>query len=92
MIASISVRSKAFEPVLGRPSERPEARETARALAREEGIFGGFSAGANVAAALRLLAGPEAGRLFRRRIGPVGSFRSQSLLHLRAGGTDCRGT
>ncbi|MCV2887572.1 PLP-dependent cysteine synthase family protein [Ruegeria aquimaris] len=38
-----------------------EARETARALAREEGIFGGFSAGANVAAALRLLAGPEAG-------------------------------
>ncbi|MFN0113528.1 MAG: PLP-dependent cysteine synthase family protein [Paracoccaceae bacterium] len=38
-----------------------EARETARALARSEGIFGGFSAGANVAAAARLLAGPEAG-------------------------------
>ena len=38
-----------------------EARETARALAREEGIFAGFSAGANVAAALRLLQGPEAG-------------------------------
>ncbi|MCA0870614.1 cysteine synthase family protein [Seohaeicola saemankumensis] len=38
-----------------------EARETARALAREEGIFAGFSAGANVAAALRLLAGPERG-------------------------------
>lgn len=38
-----------------------EARETARALAREEGIFAGFSAGANVAAALRLLAGEEAG-------------------------------
>ena len=38
-----------------------EARETARALAREEGIFAGFSAGANVAAALSLLAGPEAG-------------------------------
>ena len=37
------------------------ARDTARALAREEGIFGGFSAGANVAAALRLLEGPEAG-------------------------------
>lgn len=37
------------------------ARDTARALAREEGIFGGFSAGANVAAALDLLAGPEAG-------------------------------
>lgn len=38
-----------------------EARQTARALAREEGIFGGFSAGANVAAALKLLKGPEAG-------------------------------
>ncbi|MDK3071647.1 cysteine synthase family protein [Sedimentitalea sp. JM2-8] len=37
------------------------ARDTARALAREEGIFAGFSAGANVAAALALLAGPEAG-------------------------------
>lgn len=37
------------------------ARETARALAKEEGIFGGFSAGANVAAALQLLAGPEKG-------------------------------
>ncbi|MBJ6372102.1 PLP-dependent cysteine synthase family protein [Sedimentitalea arenosa] len=38
-----------------------QARDTARALAREEGIFGGFSAGANVAAALDLLAGPEKG-------------------------------
>ncbi|MFC6689024.1 PLP-dependent cysteine synthase family protein [Jhaorihella thermophila] len=38
-----------------------EARETARALAREEGIFAGFSSGANVAAALRLLEGPERG-------------------------------
>lgn len=37
------------------------ARDAARALAREEGIFGGFSAGANVAAALDLLAGAEAG-------------------------------
>lgn len=37
------------------------ARLTARALAREEGIFAGFSAGANVAAALELLAGPEEG-------------------------------
>lgn len=37
------------------------ARETTRALAREEGIFAGFSAGANVAAALDLLAGPEKG-------------------------------
>ena len=32
-----------------------EAIEMARRLAREEGIFGGFSAGANVAAALQLL-------------------------------------
>ena len=36
------------------------AREGARALAREEGIFGGYSAGANLAAALQVLAGPEA--------------------------------
>jgi cysteine synthase A len=38
-----------------------EARDTARALAREEGIFGGFSGGANVAAAAALLRGPEKG-------------------------------
>ena len=38
-----------------------QARDTARDLARQEGIFAGFSAGANVAAALELLAGPEAG-------------------------------
>ncbi|WP_246036049.1 PLP-dependent cysteine synthase family protein [Aliishimia ponticola] len=37
------------------------ARDTARTLARREGIFGGFSAGANVAAALELLRGPERG-------------------------------
>jgi cysteine synthase A len=34
-----------------------EARDTARRLAATEGIFGGFSSGANVAAALRLLDG-----------------------------------
>jgi cysteine synthase A len=34
-----------------------EAIETARRLAREEGLFAGFSSGANVAAALRLLKG-----------------------------------
>lgn len=38
-----------------------QARDTARALAREEGLFAGYSAGANVAAALRLLDGPEQG-------------------------------
>ncbi|WP_206198050.1 PLP-dependent cysteine synthase family protein [Shimia sediminis] len=37
------------------------AKETTRALAREEGIFAGFSAGANIAAALALLEGPERG-------------------------------
>jgi cysteine synthase A len=38
------------------------AVEVARRLAREEGIFAGFSSGANVAAALRLLAGPHRGQ------------------------------
>ena len=37
------------------------AREATRALALEEGIFAGFSSGANVAAALKLLDGPEQG-------------------------------
>lgn len=37
------------------------ARDTARDLARVEGIFAGFSAGANVAAALDLLGGAERG-------------------------------
>jgi cysteine synthase A len=32
-----------------------EAMEVARRLAREEGIFAGFSSGANVAAAMQLL-------------------------------------
>jgi len=38
-----------------------EAAEHARLLARREGIFGGYSAGANMAAAIRLLQGPERG-------------------------------
>jgi cysteine synthase A len=38
-----------------------EAMETTRRMAREEGLFAGFSSGANVAAALQLLAGPERG-------------------------------
>lgn len=38
-----------------------QARATARRLAREEGIFAGYSAGANVAAALQLLSGPMKG-------------------------------
>lgn len=39
-----------------------EARNAARLLATREGIFGGFSAGANVAAALHLLSGSLRGR------------------------------
>jgi len=38
-----------------------EATECARRLAREEGLFAGFSSGANLAGALQLLAGPERG-------------------------------
>ncbi len=38
-----------------------EARAHARLLARREGIFGGYSAGANLAAAVRLLRGSEKG-------------------------------
>lgn len=38
-----------------------DAMTCARDLARLEGIFGGFSAGANLAAALQLLSGAEAG-------------------------------
>ena len=39
-----------------------QAADVTRDLARLEGIFGGFSAGANVAAALELLEGPMRGR------------------------------
>lgn len=38
-----------------------EARAMARLLARQEGIFGGYSAGANLAGAVTLLNGPERG-------------------------------
>lgn len=38
-----------------------EAAYHARLLAQREGIFGGYSAGANLAAAIRLLDGPERG-------------------------------
>jgi cysteine synthase A len=38
-----------------------QARGHARMLARVEGIFGGFSAGANLAGAVQLLQGPERG-------------------------------
>jgi cysteine synthase A len=39
-----------------------EAIETARQLARREGIFSGFSSGANIAAAIQLLEGPLKGQ------------------------------
>jgi len=39
-----------------------DATAAARALAEEEGVFGGFSAGANLAAAIALLQGKEAGK------------------------------
>lgn len=38
-----------------------QARQAARLLARREGIFAGYSTGANLAAALALLRGPERG-------------------------------
>ncbi len=38
-----------------------EARDGARLLAQTEGIFAGYSAGANLAAAIQLLRGPEKG-------------------------------
>jgi cysteine synthase A len=39
-----------------------EAIQAARLLAKEEGIFAGFSSGANLAAALQLLSGPLRGK------------------------------
>lgn len=39
-----------------------QAVDATRRLAKEEGLFAGFSSGANLAAALRLLAGPHHGR------------------------------
>ena len=40
-----------------------EAIEVCRRLAREEGIFAGFSSGANVAAAIKLLEAGEEGTI-----------------------------
>jgi cysteine synthase A len=42
--------------------EEEQAIQMARRLAREEGLFAGFSSGINVAAALQLLAGPLHGK------------------------------
>jgi cysteine synthase A len=43
------------------PVSGVEARDTSRLLARTEGIFGGYSGGANAAAAIRLLRGEAKG-------------------------------
>ena len=40
-----------------------EAMDITRRLAREEGIFAGFSSGANVAAALQLLRSSQRGKM-----------------------------
>lgn len=39
-----------------------QAKQGARLLARKEGIFGGFSSGANISAAIELLKGPMKGK------------------------------
>jgi cysteine synthase A len=49
-----------------------EAMAAARELARLEGIFAGFSSGANVAAALKLLKGPEKGKTIALTINDSG--------------------
>jgi len=49
-----------------------EAMAAAARLAREEGIFGGFSSGANLAAAIKLLQGPERGGTIAIVIGDTG--------------------
>ena len=49
-----------------------EATEVTRRLAREEGIFAGFSSGANVAAALQLLGGACAGQTVATLINDAG--------------------
>ena len=51
-----SVELAGIETVSGQ-----DAKDCAQALARHEGVFGGYSAGANLAAAMKLLRGPEKG-------------------------------
>ena len=49
-----------------------EAIETARQLAKQEGIFAGFSSGANIAAAIHLLSGPLKGKTIATLINDSG--------------------
>lgn len=54
------------------PITDAEAMAAARRLAKEEGIFGGFSSGANLAAAIKLLEGPCKGRTMAMTINDSG--------------------
>ena len=49
-----------------------EAAETARTLAKKEGVFAGFSSGANIAAAIQLLSGPLKGKTVATTINDSG--------------------
>ncbi|MCZ6820321.1 MAG: cysteine synthase, partial [Calditrichaeota bacterium] len=49
-----------------------EAIKTARQLAQQEGIFAGFSSGANIAAAIQLLSGPLKGKTIATTINDSG--------------------
>lgn len=49
-----------------------DAIETARELAKKEGIFAGFSSGANVSAAIQLLRGPLKGKIVATTINDSG--------------------
>ena len=49
-----------------------EATETTRELAKQEGIFAGFSSGANIAAAIQLLNGPLKGKTVATTINDSG--------------------
>ncbi|MCK4942324.1 MAG: cysteine synthase family protein [Candidatus Aminicenantes bacterium] len=49
-----------------------EAIKTARQLAKQEGIFAGFSSGANIAAAIQLLRGPLKGKVIATTINDSG--------------------
>jgi len=49
-----------------------EARKTARQLAQQEGIFAGYSSGANIAAAIQLLRGPLKGKIVATTINDSG--------------------
>jgi len=63
-----------------------EAIQCARRLAAEEGIFAGFSAGANLAAALKLLAGQHRGQTIAMLVSDSGLKYLSTDLWARPGG------